>query len=179
IEVGTTYGVVDTLTWTHNRHAFKMGMEIRRVRLNQGQTANNNLDFSDDQSLISASLTDLSFDAPWCCHRLRRTFSMPYFQDEWKVTPTFTITAGLRWDYYGVAKEADNATTVFDLNEFHGVCLGSGSKNGPLPTPINTPPCPRNPALYNGDYKNFDPRVSFAWAPNVFHGKTVIRSGFG
>src|SRR5450755_4701552 len=25
IEVGTTYGVVDNLTWTHGRHAFKMG----------------------------------------------------------------------------------------------------------------------------------------------------------
>jgi len=106
-------------------------------------------------------------------------FYMPYFQDEWKVTPNFTLSAGLRWDYYGVANEADNATTVFDLNEFHGVCLGSGSKNGPYPTPINTPPCPRNPVLYNPNYRNFDPRISIAWAPSMLHGKTVIRSGFG
>src|SRR4029077_12456213 len=41
IEVGTTYGVVDNLTWAHGRHALKMGMEIRRVRLNQGITADN------------------------------------------------------------------------------------------------------------------------------------------
>ena len=33
--------------------------------------------------------------------------------------------------------------------------------------------------MYNPDYKNFDPRVALAWAPNVFHGKTVIRAGFG
>src|SRR6266481_1009532 len=45
IEVGTTYGVIDNLTWTHGPHAFKMGIEIRRIRLNQGQTANNNLNF--------------------------------------------------------------------------------------------------------------------------------------
>src|SRR5580704_8633705 len=179
IEVGTTYGVVDNLTWTHNRHAFKMGMEIRRVRLNQGQTANNNLNFSDDQSLIGASLSSLSFDAPWCCHRLRRTFYMPYFQDEWKVTPTFTITAGLRWEYYGVANEATNRTTVFDLDRFHGACLGTGSFNTPFTVPVNTPPCPKNPALYNPNYKNFDPRVSLAWAPPALHGRTVIRAGFG
>jgi hypothetical protein len=179
IEVGTTYGVVDNMTWTHNRHAFKMGMEIRRVRLNQGQTANNNLNFSDDLSLISGSLSTLSFDAPWCCHRLRRTFYMPYFQDEWKVTPTFTVTAGLRWEYYGVANEATNRTTVFDFNEFHGACLGSGSFNTPFTVPINTPPCPKNPALYNPDYKNFDPRVSLAWAPSALHGETVIRAGWG
>src|SRR5580692_3100486 len=179
IEVGTTYGVVDTMTWTHNRHAFKMGMEIRRVRLNQGQTANNTLNFGDDLSMISGTLSNINFIAPWCCHRLRRTFYMPYFQDEWKVTPTFTVTAGLRWEYYGVADEATNRTTVFDFNQFHGACLGSGSFNTPFPVPINTPPCPKNPVLYNPNYKNFDPRVSLAWAPSALHGKSVVRAGFG
>jgi hypothetical protein len=179
IEVGTTYGVVDNMTWTHNRHAFKLGMEIRRVRLNQGQTANNTLNFGDDLSMISGTLSNINFIAPWCCHRLRRTFYMPYFQDEWKVTPTLTVTAGLRWEYYGVADEATNRTTVFDFNQFHGACLGSGSFNTPFPGPINTPPCPKNPALYNPNYKNFDPRVSLAWAPSALHGKTVVRAGFG
>ena len=179
IEVGSTYGVVDSMTWTHNRHAFKMGMEIRRVRLNQGQTANNTLNFGDDLSMVSGTLSNINFIAPWCCHRLRRTFYMPYFQDEWKVTPTFTVTAGLRWEYYGVANEATNRTTVFDFNQFHGACLGSGSFNTPFPVPINTPPCPKNPVLYNPNYKNFDPRVSLAWAPSTLHGKTVMRAGFG
>ena len=105
---------------------------------------------------------------------------MPYFQDEWKVTPTFTLTAGIRWDYYGVANEATNRTTVFDFNEFHGVCLGSGSFNvAPSPGPINTAPCPKNPALYNPSYRNFDPRIALAWAPSALHGKTVFRAGFG
>jgi hypothetical protein len=183
IEVGATYGLVDNLTWAHGRHAFKMGMEIRRVRLNQGQTADNTLTFASEDDMINATLSNITFNAPWCCHRLRRTFYMPYFQDEWKITPTLTWTAGLRWEYYGVANEATNRTTVFDLNEFHGVCLGTGSFNTlPVPAsagPINTAPCPKDPALYNPDYKNFDPRVALAWAPNVFHGKTVIRAGFG
>jgi hypothetical protein len=184
VEVGTTYGVIDNLSWTRGRHTFKTGLEIRRVRLNQGQTADNNLDFSDstgtDQQFITAQLTGIKFIAPWCCHRLRRTFYMPYFQDEWKVSPSLTVSAGLRWEYYGVANEATNRTTVFDLNQFHGVCLGSGSFNVPPdPGPINTPPCPKNPSLYNPDYKNFDPRVALAWAPSAMHGKTVIRAGFG
>jgi len=184
VEVGTTYGVVDNLTWTHGRHTFKMGMEIRRVRLNQGQTADNTLDFSDnsdlDQSFVNAQVTGIKFIAPWCCHRLRRTFYMPYFQDEWKVTPTLTLTAGVRWEYYGVAHEATNRTSVFDLNQFHGVCLGSGSFNlPPDPGPINTAPCPKNPSLYDPNYRNFDPRLAVAWAPGALHGKTVIRAGFG
>ena len=180
IEVGTTYGVVDNLIWRRGRHTFKTGMEIRHVRLNQGQTSNNVLTFGDDSSMTTAAVSNINYIAPWCCHRLRRTFYMPYFQDEWKVTPTFTFTAGLRWEYYGVASEATNRTTVFDLNQFHGVCLGSGSFNvAPSPGPINTPPCPTNPALYNPNYRNFDPRIALAWAPAALHGKSVFRSGFG
>jgi hypothetical protein len=179
VEVGTTYGFLDNLTWAHGRHAVKAGMELRRIRLNQGKTASNTLDFTDDNSLISASLSDVKFTAPWCCHKYRRTFYLPYLQDEWKVTPTFTATLGVRWEYYGVAHEADNSTTVFDFNQFHGACMGSGSTNPRFPTPINTPACPKNPALYDPNYRNFDPRVSFAWAPSALHGKTVVRSGFG
>jgi len=183
IEIGTTYGLVDNLIWTRGRHAFKTGMEIRRVRLNQGQTADNVLSFASTDDMASATLSGISYIAPWCCHRLRRMFYMPYFQDEWKATPTLTLTAGLRWEYYGVAHEATNRTTVFDLNQFHGVCLGSGSFNTlPVPAgsgPINTPPCPTNPSLYNPNYKNVDPRLALAWAPGIFHGKTVIRTGFG
>jgi hypothetical protein len=179
VEVGTTFGFIDNLTWTRGRHTFKTGMEIRRVRLNQGQTSNNNLSFGDNNSLISATLGSVSYIAPWCCHKYRRMFYLPYFQDEWKVTPTFTATLGIRWEYYGVAHVPDNRTTVYDQNLFHGACLGSGSFNTPFITPINTPPCPKNPQLYNPDYRNFDPRVSFAWAPSMLHGKTVIRSGLG
>jgi hypothetical protein len=183
IEIGTTYGVVDNLTWVRGKHAFKMGMEIRRVRLNQGQTDDNTLSFGSPDSMTTATLDKINYIAPWCCHALRRTFYMPYFQDEWKITPTLTFTAGLRWEYYGVAHEATNRTTVFDFDQFHGVCLGSGSFNVlPIPPssgPINTPPCPRNPALYNANYKNFDPRIALAWAPARLHGKSVIRAGFG
>jgi hypothetical protein len=179
IEVGSTFGFIDNLTWTRGRHTFKAGMEIRRIRLNQGQTANNTLTFGDDQSLINAQVTKLDFIAPWCCHKYRRSFYMPYFQDEWKITPTFTANLGVRYDYYGVAHVPDNRTTVFDLNQFHGACLGSGSFNTPFQAPINTPPCPKDPALYNPNYRNVDPRVSFAWAPAALHAKTVVRSGFG
>ena len=179
IEVGTTYGIVDNAVWMHGRNTFKFGIEYRRVRLNQGQTANNNLTFTDDQSLVSGTLSNISFDAPWCCHKLRRGFVMPYFQDEWKVTPTLTVTAGVRYEYYGVPSEANNRTTVFDLNVFHGACLGSGSANTPFPVPINTPACPRDPYLTNPDYRDVDPRLGLAWAPAALHGKTVIRSGFG
>jgi len=106
---------------------------------------------------------------------------MPYFQDTWKASSTLTLTAGLRWEYYGVAHEATNRTTVYDQDQFHGVCLGSGSFNvPPNPGPVNPSiTCPKNPDLYNPNYRNFDPRIALAWAPSALHGNTVIRAGFG
>ena len=64
VEVGSTFGLVDNLTWVRGRHAFKAGMEYRRVRLNQGQTSNNVLTFGDDFSLSQASLTNINYIAP-------------------------------------------------------------------------------------------------------------------
>ncbi|HEY2109584.1 MAG TPA: TonB-dependent receptor, partial [Candidatus Acidoferrales bacterium] len=40
-EVGTTFSFIDDVVWTHGRHTFKTGIEVRRVRLNQGITADN------------------------------------------------------------------------------------------------------------------------------------------
>jgi hypothetical protein len=182
-EVGTTMSFIDNLTMTHGRQTYKMGIEIRRVRLNQGITFNNRIDFfdgGDNTSLINNQITDVQYFGNWCCRGLRRTFFMPFFQDEWKLTPTFTVNLGVRWEYYGVAHEAHNRTVVFDLQQFKGVCVGSGETRPEIrvleSTAVN---CPTNPSLYPGNYRNWDPRVSFAWAPPTFHDKTVIRSGFG
>jgi hypothetical protein len=59
-----------------------------------------------------------------------------YLQDSWKVTPTFTLSYGLRYDI---------DSQYLPLNTY---------------------------------YKNFAPRVSFAWDPFKDH-KTVIRGGYG
>ena len=97
-----------------------------------------------------------------------------------KSRPTLTANLGVRYEYYGVANEADNPRPFLTSISFTAICLGSHSRNIPLPIgPINTPPCPTNPSLYNPNYRNVDPRVSVAWAPSALQGKTVIRAGFG
>ncbi|MFY9531043.1 MAG: TonB-dependent receptor [Candidatus Acidiferrales bacterium] len=176
-EVGTSFAYIDNLTITHGRHSFKTGLEIRRIRLNQGKTVDTRITYASPTDFINNTLNQVSFTGSWCCHGLRRTFFLPYFQDEWKVTPTFTVNLGIRWEYYSVINEANNRTTIFDLQNFRGACIGSGS-NSPLRAtePAN---CPKTPTAYFPNYRNWDPRVSFAWAPSRFHDKTVIRSGFG
>ena len=176
-EVGTTFSYIDDVTWTHGRHTFKTGIEVRRVRLNQGITADNTINYTDNLSLIDNNIDNLFYRSTWSLHYLRHLYVEPYFQDEWKVTPTITLNLGLRWDYYSVANEAQNRTTVFDLQNFLGSCYGSGAANLViLSEPAN---CPQNPSLFKPNYRNWNPRVGMAWAPARLHGKTVVRAGFG
>lgn len=176
-EVGSTISGIDDLTITRGRHTFKTGIEVREVRLNQGITADNSITYTDNSSLINNQISSLFYRSTWSLHYLRHLFVLPHFQDEWKVTPTLTLNVGIRWEYYNPISEAHNATTVFDLQNFHGICIGSGSTN-PLRA-VESSSCPQNPALEYANYRNWDPRIGLAWAPSSLHGKTVIRAGYG
>ncbi len=160
-EVGTTLSYIDNLIYTRGKHTFKAGIEVKRVRLNQGKTESLSVSFtSDNTTLINNNINTIDYQTSWDGHALRRTFVMPYFQDEWKLRPTFTVNAGLRWNYYAPVTEAHDRVKIFDLVACHGFC----SPTSPLEYP---------------NYKNFDPRLSVAWAPGSLKGKTVVRSGFG
>ena len=161
IEVGTTFSYVYNATWVHGRHTVKFGIDVMRVRLNQGKTESMAINYNgDNTAFINNTLSTAEFTSSWAGHGLRRTFVLPYIQDEFKVTPNLTLNIGLRWEYYAPVTEAQNRVKIFDLVH----CLGY---------------CPSTDPLEFPNYKNFDPRVSFAWAPSRANGKTVLRGGFG
>lgn len=174
-EVGTTFGYIDNLSITHGRHTFKTGIEVRRIRLNQGVTENDAYIYSDNLSLIYNGQVfpvaaggdglrhgpgNVQLFGSWAGHALRHTFVLPYLQDEWKVKPNLTLNLGLRWEYDSVISEAHGRMSVFDLGACGGFC------------PAGSPP-------YFPSCRNWDPRVGIAWAPTALHDKTLIRTGFG
>ena len=176
-EVGTSFGYIDNLTIQHGRHTFKMGGEIRRVRLNQGKTSDRGLDFSacpasnvsgnPDDCLIQDQLNSFRLGGSWWSMGLRHTFVLPYFQDEWKVRPNVTLNMGLRWEYYAPITEAHNRSRIFDIQR----CANA--------VPSDPGICPQGSAFFFPNYRNFDPRFSVAWSPARFHDKTAVRAGFG
>jgi hypothetical protein len=160
-EVGTTFSFLDNLVYTRGHHTLKAGIEVKRVRLNQGKTESLAVNFSGDNTVLINNLaSSVEFQTSWSGHALRHTFVLPYVQDEWKVTPTLTLNAGLRWEFYSPVTEAHNRVKIFDLQNCQGFC----APTAPLEYP---------------NFRNFDPRLSVAWAPSALKGKTVIRSGFG
>lgn len=160
-EVGTTFSYVDNATWTHGRHTVKFGIEVMRVRLNQGKTQSMSITYNgDNTAFINNTLSSAEYTSSWDGHALRRTFVLPYVQDEWKVTRDLTLNIGLRWEFYSPITEAHGRVKIFDLAGCNGYC-------------------PSNYSLEFPNYKNFDPRFSFGWTPSMSGGKTVLRGGFG
>jgi hypothetical protein len=90
-----------------------------------------------------------------------------FFQDDWRVTPKFTLNLGLRWEYFGVPYEADG---------LQGIVSSASSINGV--NQLNALTISKNSSWYGKDWNNFAPRFGFAYDP-IGDGKTVIRGFYG
>lgn len=103
-----------------------------------------------------------------------------YAVDTWKVTPTFTLTYGLRWDRDTGRSNNDLAPVPCSNIVTDNFAFGSGSSD--LPCSGSSPlfsqwgaGLGKRVAQPNTD---FGPNLGIAWNPS-FSPKTVIRGGFG
>jgi outer membrane receptor protein involved in Fe transport len=161
-EVGTTLSAIDNLTKVLGRHTLKFGVEIRRIRLNNsGNTlTTSTVNYAANDDFINNRADSATYLQGEGVVGTRRTFFQGYAQDEFRVTPNFTLNAGLRYEFYSVAHEILNRSAVVDI-------LGCGGF------------CPKGTPYYDPNTKDFGPRLGMAWAPAALHGKTTIRAGFG
>jgi len=157
-----TYQITDNLTWTRGHHFLKFGGEFRT-----GSTDNTRDKYG--KGYISFNSLDDFMTGNWQhgyiltgnTHRevSQKSFG-GYAQDDWRIVPRLTVTAGLRYDVSLPITEAHNQLANFDpVNGIQQVGVQ-----------ISSP--------YNTDWNNFAPRLGFAW--DMFgRGKTVLRAGAG
>jgi hypothetical protein len=110
-----------------------------------------------------------------------------YAQDVWKISPSLTVTYGMR---YGLSKPVYEtggfmARPNIPLGEYleRRIASADAGVNYVEPIVIN-----KTDHFYNWDFNNFQPRVAFAWSPNFGEnflgsllgnkGNSVIRGGF-
>ncbi len=161
IYVGNSFSGRDNLTWSHNRHTVKAGVELRYIQMNQHYGEHGKLTFSTVETLADNSVTKASLTGALPINDLRKNDYFLYAQDEYKWWPNLVFNLGLRYTIFDLFTEAHGKADPFDFatcgtQGFCGVGASFGQQN----------------------YGDIDPRVAFAWTPRKA-GKTVLRSGFG
>lgn len=105
------YQLNDDFTWTRADHTLKFGSSVRRVQVNDG-----NLDNAYRGQLTFNNINDFLAGRPASYLKragnprigLRRTEWHSFAQDDWRVTPTFTLNVGLRYELNTSLREAVN-----------------------------------------------------------------------
>ncbi len=85
-----------------------------------------------------------------------------FAQDDWHITPKVTINLGMRWAYESPLRAGNNGWANFDPS---------------TPTGLIQQGTPGNNSMWKPDYRDFSPRVGFAW-DTTGKGDTVVRGGF-
>ena len=167
-----TYG--DNISWQLGRHTIKFGGQALRYQENRYYSGNDGVlgqflytgiftgdswsDFLQDNASFygQGALT-----GRWGQRQWRDAL---FFQDDWKVRPNLTLNLGLRWEYDQPLYEVNNKEA--NINIANGAVTYAGVNGA-------------SRALYNAFYGGFMPRIGFAFSPEAFHDKLVVRGGYG
>jgi hypothetical protein len=171
--VTNTYQILDTATYARGSHLLKFGADLRFVRQNAYRDVQSRgfLTFSPFGQVTGNALADLLLGSPFITGGARldnaqhlRTESYNFFiNDSWRITPRFTLNAGLRYEYNSPPVDAEDRSTLYDVATETLV-------------PVGTNGMPRSG--YDADKNNFAPRIGFAWTMDDA-GRTVLRAGYG
>ena len=157
-----SYSFVDNFTYTRGRHTIKAGVEIRRMQENKLHLKSlQSLTYLSETAFTNNQLDAFTYSPFPIETQGRNNPYYGYVLDEFKIRPNLTVNAGLRYEYYGVDYDKNNLGQVFD------------------PFTCGLRYCPPGTSFYHPNLHDFEPRLSIAWAPEMFHGKTAIRAGGG
>ncbi len=192
-----TWQYADSVSWIKGRHTMKFGGEFRAYEQNQLFDFINNgyLDFDGAATLAGLvkplpglPTSDPNFDAindfangfisgfydqsNSNKQGYRDKFFSAFAQDSFKMTRTFTLIFGLRWDFGAPWTEIHNEVDAFRAGQ-QSTVFPTAPLGLVFPGDASIPR-----STYNADYHNFAPRLGLAWDPTGT-GKLSIRSGFG
>jgi len=153
--INDTYQIQDSLSYTTGNHNFKFGVDLRRTDVKSFfvPTTRGLLRYSTLQNFVDDIAQAATINAPLnggdIINFYRWHEFYTYAQDEWRVTPNFTLTLGLRYEYPG-----DSFSYLKETNK--RVLAANGNDPRFALTPVPTV-----------DKNNFMPRIGFNWNPRT------------
>lgn len=181
--------VADSVSWVRGRHTLKFGFEWRHSQFSRfnGTNTSPNYEFSNFQTAFASGDPQtgdafasflLGFPQKESAHfasvapRWNQNYYAAFVQDDFKLRRNLTLNLGFRYDVDTPRNEAHGAQSVLDVNTpnpaaggtLGALIFGSGATGA---------------KTY---YKNFGPRIGFAYAPDKLFGRlsnTVVRGGYG
>jgi hypothetical protein len=191
-------------TWTRGRAVFRSGLDVRRININfqNGTFATPSYSFiglvgrtgllgaspaQTDSVAASVNATLFGRDAqgnvtgrgPTTPQRGYRSTQQEYFvQSDWRVRPTVTLNAGVRYSYFGPYAEVNGGFSNLYAVDSAGRAVADVSPFTFGRTANNVFPVTDDLPLYQPDRNNFQPRVGLAW-DIAGKGRTVVRAAYG
>ena len=178
----TTWHLNDAVSYNVGKHQLRLGGEFRRSNVDEfyhnGQRGTFSFDgyqgpWAGDPNITDGNITALAdflagyvYQSSIVTGNPERTvytngFSI-FAQDNFQVTRRLNLNLGLRYSYSGPIHDGNKDLSTFIPSAPAGlVVVGEGI-----------------PSLYPSDWKNFGPRLGFAYQP-FNDGNTVLRGGFG
>jgi hypothetical protein len=184
-----SYTILDNLTKILGKHTLRTGFTYRLSHGAEFQSAPTNLNFDGDgvvdpvsglgegsglaQFMMGAVMDDgASYgNGAWIPYMRWRYWGL-YLQDDYRITPKFTLNLGLRYDIFGAYKTRQHPDSRFcftcpnSYTGLPGIVQYEGGPGFPMNSDIDPP-----------NWNDFGPRINFAWSPFADR-KTVIRGGY-
>ncbi len=197
-DVDNTIALNDILHWQHGAHSFKFGGEVQYHQYSfiskiggtcsgtsgcftfwDNQTASDTNYWGLDGNSFAAFLVGQAGTANalsqlhsprWITH-----YGALFAQDDWKLRPNLTLNLGFRWSFDTPRHEANGDTSIMSPS-----ALNSAANNIPGALVFAGKGPGRNGNVgetwANTYYKDFEPRVGFAWSPEQ---RIVLRGSGG
>jgi hypothetical protein len=169
-----TYDYKDTAMWSKGTHSIRFGGELTRLYyLNEVAYAArpqfgffNIWDFLNDAPQSESGTFDPHTGTPTLGRQDNRENIWGLFvQDDWKARPSLTLNLGLRYSYFGSLYSKEN--------NLYSVQFGSGSNW------ISGMTIRQGGDLWKPQHLNFGPQIGFAYSPDVWKQRFVVRGGYG